>query len=149
MWGPLAAELGIPWRAAEAMHWQLGETEMARRAGVVPFTLASSSSTSNAPVSTSQAPPPGSFYLPQGSPETHSTRPSRSSSLGQRSDDLGYIPRPPMSGGQPPFQPVAGALLPSLAELERGAYDERARLPEPHLAHYHSGNGGGPGYERR
>lgn len=29
----------IPWRAAEAMHWQLGETDMARRAGVVPFTL--------------------------------------------------------------------------------------------------------------
>lgn len=30
----------LPWRAAEAMHWQLGETDMARRAGVVPFSLA-------------------------------------------------------------------------------------------------------------
>jgi len=43
MWGTLAAELGIPWRAAEAMHWQLGEADMARRAGVVPFSLASTS----------------------------------------------------------------------------------------------------------
>ena len=40
MWAPLATELGIPWRAAEAMHWQLGEADMARRAGVTPFSLA-------------------------------------------------------------------------------------------------------------
>lgn len=30
----------MPWRAAEAMHWQLGELDMARRAGQTPFTLA-------------------------------------------------------------------------------------------------------------
>ena len=41
MWSNLAAELGIPWRAAEAMHWQLGEAGMASRAGVTPFSLAS------------------------------------------------------------------------------------------------------------
>lgn len=35
----VAKEMEIPWRAAEAMHWQLGEREMARRAGVVPFSL--------------------------------------------------------------------------------------------------------------
>jgi hypothetical protein len=34
-------EMGIPWRAAEAMHWQLGEKDMAHRAGVVPFSLSS------------------------------------------------------------------------------------------------------------
>lgn len=39
MWAKVAEEMQIPWRAAEAMHWQLGETDMARRAGVVPFTL--------------------------------------------------------------------------------------------------------------
>ena len=39
MWALVAKEMGIPWRAAEAMHWQLGEQEMARRAGVVPFSL--------------------------------------------------------------------------------------------------------------
>lgn len=40
MWAKVAEELAVPWRAAEAMHWQLGEAEMARRAGVVPFSLA-------------------------------------------------------------------------------------------------------------
>ncbi|KAL1997162.1 hypothetical protein VTN49DRAFT_8027 [Thermomyces lanuginosus] len=44
MWSKVAEEMAIPWRAAEAMHWQLGEQEMARRAGVVPFSLSSSSS---------------------------------------------------------------------------------------------------------
>jgi len=35
--------MAVPWRAAEAMHWQLGEADMARRAGVVPFSLSSAS----------------------------------------------------------------------------------------------------------
>lgn len=39
MWAKVAEELAVPWRAAEAMHWQLGENDMARRAGVVPFSL--------------------------------------------------------------------------------------------------------------
>src|SRR5690348_10896715 len=39
MWAKVAEEMMVPWRAAEAMHWQLGEHDMARRAGVVPFTL--------------------------------------------------------------------------------------------------------------
>ncbi|OJD25774.1 hypothetical protein ACJ73_02861 [Blastomyces percursus] len=39
MWSKIAAEMLVPWRAAEAMHWQLGEQEMARRAGVLPFLL--------------------------------------------------------------------------------------------------------------
>lgn len=46
MWAKVAEEMAIPWRAAEAMHWQLGEQEMARRAGVVPFSLSSGSSDS-------------------------------------------------------------------------------------------------------
>lgn len=41
MWAKVAEEMSIPWRAVEAMHWQLGEQEMARRAGVTPFSLAS------------------------------------------------------------------------------------------------------------
>ncbi|KAF7502532.1 hypothetical protein GJ744_005619 [Endocarpon pusillum] len=45
MWAPVAEEMSIPWRAAEAMHWQLGEQEMARRAGVTPFSLSSTSNT--------------------------------------------------------------------------------------------------------
>lgn len=39
MWSKVAEEMAVPWRAAEAMHWQLGEADMARRAGVVPFSL--------------------------------------------------------------------------------------------------------------
>lgn len=41
MWSKIAEELSVPWRAAEAMHWQLGEQDMARRAGVTPFSLSS------------------------------------------------------------------------------------------------------------
>ncbi|KAG5965256.1 hypothetical protein E4U56_001854 [Claviceps arundinis] len=40
MWSKVAEELAVPWRAAEAMHWALGEADMARRAGVIPFALA-------------------------------------------------------------------------------------------------------------
>jgi hypothetical protein len=43
MWAKVAEEMAVPWRAAEAMHWQLGEADMARRAGVVPFSLSSAS----------------------------------------------------------------------------------------------------------
>ena len=42
MWAIVASEMKIPWRAAEAMHWQMGEEEIARRAGTVPFSLSSS-----------------------------------------------------------------------------------------------------------
>ena len=39
LWSPLATELGVPWRAAEAMHWALGQKDMAQRAGVEPFSM--------------------------------------------------------------------------------------------------------------
>ena len=37
MWSKIAEEMAIPWQTAEAMHWRLGDQEMALRAGVVPF----------------------------------------------------------------------------------------------------------------
>ncbi|KAL2401683.1 hypothetical protein ABEF93_007878 [Exophiala dermatitidis] len=40
MWARIAEEMAMPWRAVEAMHWQMGEHEMAKRAGVTPFSLA-------------------------------------------------------------------------------------------------------------
>ena len=45
MWKLVAHEMKIPWRSAEGMHWIMGETEMARRANVTPFssTIQSSS----------------------------------------------------------------------------------------------------------
>lgn len=32
MWPRLAEAMAIPWRAFEAMHWQMGEREVAERA---------------------------------------------------------------------------------------------------------------------
>ena len=60
MWAKVAEDLGVPWRAAEAMHWQLGEHDMARRAGVVPFSMAPggyapTTSTAGGPVGSSSS----------------------------------------------------------------------------------------------
>lgn len=44
MWARVAEEMAMPWRAVEAMHWQMGEHEMAKRAGVTPFSLTNASS---------------------------------------------------------------------------------------------------------
>lgn len=44
MWEKIAKEMALPWRAAEAMHWQIGEVEMASRANVPVFHLAGSAS---------------------------------------------------------------------------------------------------------
>ena len=37
LWSGIAAEMHAPWRTVESMHWQMGEEEMATRAGVRPF----------------------------------------------------------------------------------------------------------------
>ncbi|KAK6384772.1 hypothetical protein LTS17_002335 [Exophiala oligosperma] len=44
MWSRVAEEMAMPWRAVEAMHWQMGEHEMAKRAGVTPFSLSNPTS---------------------------------------------------------------------------------------------------------
>jgi hypothetical protein len=44
MWEKIAKEMALPWRAAEAMHWQIGEVEMASRANVPVFHLAGTAS---------------------------------------------------------------------------------------------------------
>jgi len=55
MWEKIAKEMQLPWRAAEAMHWQIGEVEMASRANVPVFHLAGqvSSASSQTPNSIS------------------------------------------------------------------------------------------------
>ena len=40
MWEKIAKEMHITWRAAENMHWQMGEIDMAQRANVPVFHLA-------------------------------------------------------------------------------------------------------------
>lgn len=45
MWEKISKEMQLPWRAAEAMHWQIGEIEMAQRANVPVFHLAGQQAT--------------------------------------------------------------------------------------------------------
>lgn len=78
MWSKVAEELQVPWRAAEAMHWQLGEADMARRAGVVPFSLSSV---------TMDTPPSGHRSSPSrghSHSQSHSSVISASGSTGSR-----------------------------------------------------------------
>ena len=62
MWQKVATEMGIPWRSAESMHWQLGEQEMSARANAPVFQLHPSatgtgmSSPSQVPVIPASAP---------------------------------------------------------------------------------------------
>ncbi|ERT00031.1 myb DNA-binding protein domain containing protein [Sporothrix schenckii 1099-18] len=56
MWAKVAEEMQVPWRAAEAMHWQLGEADMARRAGVTPFSLTATTVETSTPGHHHQSP---------------------------------------------------------------------------------------------
>lgn len=47
MWSKISQELAVPWRAAEAMHWHMGEQEIARRTSAAPW------SSSNEPFNSS------------------------------------------------------------------------------------------------
>ena len=82
MWEKIAKEMQLPWRAAEAMHWQIGEVEMAQRANVPVFHLASGSQPSSQPTSAiepriSRSPPSSALPAPsaaynQSHSHTHS-----------------------------------------------------------------------------
>ena len=155
MWAPVAQELGIPWRAAEAMHWQLGEAEMARRAGVVPFSLAANSSAAGlamASLAPNQVggsalcpapfvsgavglPAPMGFIASTGaqqlSGESHGPRSARTGNFSLK-HDIGVPIPPPISLIPRPNPAPAHSILPSMAELERGftAPEEAGRLQE-------------------
>lgn len=73
----------LPWRAVEAMHWQVGEVEMARRAGVVPFTLAN--------VGTSNTSGSRRSHLTRG----HTNSRSGSQSQGVMRYEAGHMVPPP------------------------------------------------------
>ena len=49
MWEKISKEMALPWRAAEAMHWQIGEVEMAQRANVPVFHLAGQQNANTTP----------------------------------------------------------------------------------------------------
>ena len=135
----VARELGVPWRTAESMHWYLGETDMARRAGVTPFTMAAASGpspSSNHPPSGLNAPMGASIHSPGG---TRSGVRSPGSLGGPLRSDLPPIheglTRSLESGWRDERDRRRRAeggkgrgttVLPSVAELEGGvrAYDE-------------------------
>ncbi|KAM5355655.1 hypothetical protein ACJ41O_002301 [Fusarium nematophilum] len=105
MWAKVAEEMAVPWRAAEAMHWQLGEADMARRAGVIPFSLAAVNVDSN---------------------NSHRNSPSRShvhsQSQGSMPRDLGAPSPRAMYNRAPPMAPVAGG---------RAIVSRRESIPPP------------------
>ncbi|KAH7117929.1 hypothetical protein B0J11DRAFT_95686 [Dendryphion nanum] len=88
MWQKVATEMGIPWRSAESMHWQLGEQEMSARANAPVFQLHPSATNINSP--------PPSQPIPNPSP--HGFTPTNASQL---------LPNPPQSlqQHQPPPPP--------------------------------------------
>ena len=123
MWEKVAKEMGIPWRAAEAMHWQLGEHDMAQRANAPIFHLSSSfvtvtqpsSGTSPLPVTTLSA--TGHLQLPT----------------------LSTLPRPP------PLPMMVSTSTPSIAltsalasRSRRSSNTSSRRRPEPGRSGQHS-----------
>ena len=124
MWAKVAEELQIPWRAAEAMHWQLGEVDMARRAGVVPFSLTSSTTESTV---RPQVPGP-TAYLQHQNQGTHYQAPSSSrAEYGENKPGLfqpGYQVDSVLSRSPPPplASVSASELIPTLSWEQKHNY---------------------------
>ncbi|KAJ4271662.1 hypothetical protein NW762_000367 [Fusarium torreyae] len=161
MWAKVAEEMAVPWRAAEAMHWQLGEADMARRAGVIPFSLAAVNVDSNnshrgSPSrshihSQSQgsmphdlgAPSPRAMYsrappMPASSRTIVSRResipPPPPLPMGHDSAEVHYVPGPGLAPiqNQPPPTRSAG-MLPGVAELTGGVSPYSTPVAGPNL----------------
>ena len=148
MWAKVAEDLQVPWRAAESMHWALGEQEMARRAGVVPFSMAPagyapSAGTTGGPVGSSSSSASGMDPSGYNEPSAQeiggrlSSGPRDSYGYGSESEGGvglrqghtgglgGYEASSGDVGGRRRRRPISGpggqgVVLPSLAELEGG-----------------------------
>ncbi|KAF1944871.1 hypothetical protein EJ02DRAFT_509827 [Clathrospora elynae] len=96
MWQKVATEMGIPWRSAESMHWQLGEQEMSARANAPVFQL-HPSATGTGLSSPSQVP-----NIP--APATHGFTPANAAQ---------FMPNPPT---MPPMQPQHHQVPPPLPQ---------------------------------
>src|SRR4051812_17495471 len=121
MWAKVAEEMAVPWRAAEAMHWQLGESDMARRAGVIPFSLASVNVDNNA---------------------NHRNSPSRSHAHSQSQGTLG-APSPRFLYNRPqPMPVVPGRAL--VARRESIPHPPPMAMADLNEVHYVPGPGLAP-----
>lgn len=122
------------------MHWQLGEAEMARRAGVVPFSLASAGA---------DAPPP----LPPHSHGHHRASPSRghahSQSQGSLPREMSGMPSPRYGRGPGPgpvHTPVSGPPIPPPQSAGRSLAARREAGPPRHMGHPADPHDAGMGY---
>lgn len=141
MWHDIALELGIPIRAVEDMHWDLGRERMASLAGVTTLHRASGDQASSSTSPMTSVFPPGGQAMTQasfmatptasysGPPTTPGRRlaqiPAPAATNGPSgpgmisgSDAAGLAPRrwnaPELRSGS-----SRGSLLPSMAEFER------------------------------
>ncbi|KAI2610970.1 uncharacterized protein GGS25DRAFT_175809 [Hypoxylon fragiforme] len=137
MWAGVAGEMGMPWRAVEAMHWHLGDQEMTRRAGTTPFQLAASASEGGSRSSSrhTHSHSQGNISRDSGTGKGYSrgnTVPS-SRPLASRRESVPphlsiYAERSPESYGYPqPLAPIKtrdrqppSGVLPGIAELTTG-----------------------------
>ncbi|KAG6033626.1 hypothetical protein E4U19_006343 [Claviceps sp. Clav32 group G5] len=118
MWSKVAEELAVPWRAAEAMHWALGEADMARRAGVIPFALAAVNLESGPRAAPTT--PRTSFQFQNHEPMSRNiTPPSPRSIYPSRHHSVSSMP------GQPPSQ-VGNA------EVQRKRHDQQNHQQQSH-----------------
>ncbi|KAF9701271.1 hypothetical protein EKO04_000327 [Ascochyta lentis] len=95
MWQKVATEMGIPWRSAESMHWQLGEQEMSARANAPVFQLHPSATSNSSPSPNAAVP------APVPAPTSHGFTPANAAQL---------MPNPPSVPAQqyqaaPPLPP--------------------------------------------
>ncbi|KAI1781125.1 hypothetical protein F4818DRAFT_29653 [Hypoxylon cercidicola] len=145
MWKQVSNEMALPWRTVEKMHWQLGEVEMARRAGANIFNPNFSTSSSEGQHSSSKASPrhshsrsqggssreggPGRGYSRGGTSSSSRPLASRRESVSHHMpvyaehapDDYGYAHHGmPLAPIQTQVQPSRPAMLPGVNELTTG-----------------------------
>lgn len=101
MWAKVAEEMQVPWRAAEAMHWQIGETEMAKRAGVALFSLNMTPNDSQGPQRMSPTRGHGHSQSQGSLPRDITSMPSPRYGRGGSGSIPPLIPPPMASGGRP------------------------------------------------
>lgn len=104
MWARIAEEMAMPWRAVEAMHWQMGEHEMAKRAGVTPFSLANAAGSSYEPSSMGPRPPlrnPPPRLRRESMPHEMHFQGPQLPSLAELTAGLPAFPTPPYQSSDP------------------------------------------------
>ncbi|KAF2156151.1 hypothetical protein K461DRAFT_90909 [Myriangium duriaei CBS 260.36] len=134
MWEKIAKEMALPWRAAEAMHWQIGEVEMANRANVPVFHLAGYSPSQ--PTQIYSGPTATSTPLSAGARSEDSASP-------RSTEGYAMLQNPNENGREIPVQHARGAdrsghrrnsdMSSSTGEREENGLNRRS--PRPPTAH--------------